>query len=410
MSLRVMVYSHDTFGLGNIRRMLAVSNHLLSAIPGVSVLLVTGSSMIHEFRIRPGLDYIKLPCLSRIGREEYSAKSLGPGIGQLMQIRSGLILAAARDFDPDVVLIDKKPDGVKHELRETLEHLQRHRPGCRIALVLRDILDSAEATVASWKDRKYFQTLRAFFDAVLILGDPAVFDASREYSFPADIRRRTRYCGYLRRPAPSSEESARLRARLRAGGEQQLVLVTPGGGEDGFALVQNYVAGLTTLGSVRSVIVCGPEMPVPQRETVTRLVRDNPSVSVVEFTGEMLSYMAASDVVVAMAGYNTVCEILSLNKRAVTVPRAYPVHEQWIRGERLARLGLIDAIHPDTLNPYRLAQAVKRQLAAGPLPPNFPASLDGLEGVADWVQEAIRPVPQEETAGRLLWSLVSHMS
>ncbi len=410
MSLRVMVYSHDTFGLGNIRRMLAVADHLLSAVPGVSVLLVTGSSMIQEFRIHPGLDYIKVPCLSRVGSDEYSAKSLGTEINQLMQIRSGQILAAARDFNPDVILIDKKPDGVKHELRDTLEHVRKHRPDCRMALVLRDILDSPETTVAAWKERDYFTTLRRFFDAVLVLGDPTVFDTSREYLFPRDIRRRTRFCGYLRRPAPDYAEAVRLRAQLLTGGEQHLVLVTPGGGEDGYALVENYAAGLNELASVRSLIVCGPEMPGHQREAVARLVHGNPSVSVTEFTGELLSSMAASDVVVSMAGYNTVCEILSLNKRAVAVPRTHPVREQWIRGERLARLGLIEVIHPDVLNPKVLVQAVKRQLAAGPFPSGFPASLKGLDGVADWVREAIRPVHQKQFAGRLQWNVASHMS
>lgn len=410
MGLRVMVYSHDTFGLGNIRRMLAVSHHLLAAVPDVSVLLVTGSSMVHEFRMRPGLDYIKLPCLSRVGRDEYSAKSLGTGIGQLMQLRSELILASAREFNPDVVLIDKKPDGVKHELRPTLTHLRTHRPDCRIALVLRDILDSAEATIASWREKNYFATLRSHFDAVLILGAPAVFDAAREYKFPADIRRRTRYCGYLRRPKPSPAETMRCRTGLLSGCEKKLALVTPGGGEDGYALVRNYVAAAASLKEVRSVVVCGPEMPAAQRAEITAAARGNASIAVSEFTGEMLTIMAAADVVVSMAGYNTVCEILSLNKRAVTVPRTHPVREQWIRGERLARLGLLEAIHPDKLTPEGLAEAVNRQLAAGPLPPSFPASLEGLDGVARWVRESLPAKPARENEESVTWNVASLMS
>ncbi len=272
---------------------------------------------------------------------------------------------------------------------------------------MRDILDSAETTRAAWAAKNYFQTLRSYFDAVLILGAPAVFDAAREYRFPSDILRRTRYCGYLRRPKPSAVETARLRAQFMAGGEKKLVLVTPGGGEDGFALVRNYVDGLSQLDGVRSVIVCGPEMPAHQRASITAAVQGNSSVTVTEFTGAMLCYMSAADVVVSMAGYNTVCEILSLNKRAVTVPRAHPVLEQWIRGERLAKLGLLEAIHPDTLTPNGLAQAVQRQLAAGPLPPAFPASLEGLDGVARWVREAIPPVVSQQVQEGMTWNLAS---
>lgn len=404
MSLRVMVYSHDTFGLGNIRRMLAVSNHLLRDIPGVSVLLVTGSPMIQEFRIQPGLDYIKLPCLSRTGRDQYSAKTLGTGIERLLQLRSGLILAAARDFAPDVVLIDKKPDGVKHELRQTLDYLKNTRPQCRIALVLRDILDCPSSTISSWQERGYFRTLREYFESVLVLGDPSVFDAAVEYRFPEDIRSMTRYCGYIRHEAPKSMATALLRSRFLANGESRMVLVTPGGGEDGYALVRNYAEGTSRLRSTRSVIVCGPEMPAAQREAIAQTVARDRSVTVTEFTGEMLGHMAAVDCVVSMAGYNTMCEVLSLRKRSVTSPRVHPVKEQWIRGERLSSLGLTDAIHPDVLTAGNLMDAVNEQLETNS-GASFPASLDGLENVAAWVRDSITPmIKQQEVCGRIPWT------
>ncbi|BDC52106.1 glycosyl transferase [Bryobacterales bacterium F-183] len=400
-----MVYSHDTFGLGNIRRMLAVSNHLLGAIPGVSVLLVTGSPMIQEFRIRPGLDYIKLPCLSRTGRGEYSAKSLGTGIDRLLQLRSGLILAAARDFAPDVVLIDKKPDGVKHELRHTLDFLKHSRPHCRIGLVLRDILDCPASTITSWHEGGYFNTLRQYFDGVLVLGDPTVFDAAAEYRFPEDIRSMTSYCGYIRHHAPASRDTSLQRARFLVNGEKHLVLVTPGGGEDGFALVRCYAEGSAKLRSTRSVIVCGPEMPASQRESIAQIVARDASVSVAEFTGEMLGHMAAADCVVSMAGYNTMCEVLSLRKGSVTCPRVHPVQEQWIRGERLSTLGLTEAIHPGALTPDNLMRAVSTRLDSNRTAA-FPASLDGLDNIAAWIRESALPVAKTAPLGRLAWNAV----
>ncbi|MCC6537725.1 MAG: glycosyltransferase [Bryobacterales bacterium] len=413
MSLRVMVYSHDTFGLGNIRRMLAVSDHLLQAVPGASVLLVTGSPMVQAFRMRQGLDYIKLPCLSRVGKDEYSAKSLGTGIGQLMQLRSELIAAAAREFDPDVLLVDKKPDGVKHELRPALQQIRRRRPDCRIALVLRDILDAPDSTRASWRERKHFETLRAYFNAVLVLGTPDIFDAAQEYGFPRDIRRITHYCGYIRRPSPAPADVAALRSELLAGGESKLVLVTPGGGEDGYALVKNYVAGLAPRPDVHSLIVCGPEMPTAQRAAIAAMVNQHPHVTVTEFQGDMFACMAAADLVVSMAGYNTVCEILSLNQRAVTVPRVAPVQEQCIRAERLQQLGLIEAIHATQLTPARLAGAVARQLDTPARPAAFPASLRGLDEVAAWVRRSL-PRPSASSSSsvnkELVWNLASLMS
>ena len=42
--------------------------------------------------------------------------------------------------------------------------------------------------------------------------------------------------------------------------------------------------------------------------------------------------------VVAMAGYNTFCEILSLDKRAILVPRTKPREEQLLRALRTTRM------------------------------------------------------------------------
>ena len=93
-----------------------------------------------------------------------------------------------------------------------------------------------------------------------------------------------------------------------------------------------------------------------------------------------MGYLAAADLVVAMAGYNTICEILSLQKRAVTVPRVKPVLEQLMRASCLARLGAIDTIHPHHLTPQLLARKVTAQLQAT-RPPAIASAIDlsGLE-------------------------------
>ncbi len=62
---KILVYSHDTYGLGNIRRMLELSAHLVDNDPNVCVLILSGSPMLHAFRIPARIDYVKLPCLSR---------------------------------------------------------------------------------------------------------------------------------------------------------------------------------------------------------------------------------------------------------------------------------------------------------------------------------------------------------
>lgn len=76
ISPRILLYSHDTFGLGNIRRTLLLAQEVIEQYPKAAVLLITGSQMIHSFRIPEGVDYIKLPCLDRIDAERYESRFL----------------------------------------------------------------------------------------------------------------------------------------------------------------------------------------------------------------------------------------------------------------------------------------------------------------------------------------------
>jgi predicted glycosyltransferase len=158
-----------------------------------------------------------------------------------------------------------------------------------------------------------------------------------------------------------------------------MILVTTGGGEDGLSLIRTYLLGLRALGnegSWKSLIITGPELSGPHKREVIRLSSGCSGARVIEFTREMMTYVGAADVVVAMAGYNTICEILSLRKRAVIVPRIAPVAEQRIRAERMARLSLFRMIHPAELTPQTLMHAVKSEVEALAACPQAPASID----------------------------------
>src|SRR5256886_15662081 len=95
-----------------------------------------------------------------------------------------------------------------------------------------------------------------------------------------------------------------------------------------------------------------------------RLAAAHPGLVIQEFNNDMMGCIDAADLVVSMAGYNTICEILSLRKRAIVVPRVRPVQEQWMRAERLAQLGVLRSLHPDHVTPTKLISAVTEELNA----------------------------------------------
>ena len=371
---KLLIYSHDTFGLGNIRRIMNVATYLHRAIPDLSILIVTGSPMIQSFRIPKGIDYIKLPCLSRTEREGYSAKYLDSNISEVIRLRSDLILSAVLNFKPDIMLIDKKPYGIKHELRETLNLVKNYLPRTKTILLLRDILDAPATTTKVWEDNGYYEAVKSAYDLVLVLGKPEIFDPRVEYGFPFSVSEKVEFCGYIQ-PQFLLRDRDAIRQELQVKSAERLVLVTPGGGEDGHALIQTYIQALQQMprgARIRSLIVTGPEMSESQRHSLNQSALQFPGVSMLEFTNDLPSYMNASDLVVSMGGYNTVCEILSLKKRAIIVPRVRPVEEQWIRAERMANLDLLATIHPDSLTPQGLLRTILAELSSDqPLRPTL---------------------------------------
>ena len=353
---RIMVYSHDAFGLGNIRRMLAICQYLLKSIPNLSILLISGSPMLQSFRLPMGLDYIKLPCLNRGFSGNMAVKYLNADINSILQLRAELILAAAKNYQPDLVLVDKKPSGIQGELDLTIDYLKNNLPATQWVLLLRDILDTPAKTVNEWEKEGYYLQVESIYDRILVVGMQKIFDICREYQFNNKIASKVRFCGYIRKQSGLKNRRT-VRQELDIKPDEKLVLVTPGGGEDGYYLISNYLTGLEQnrdrfcQEKVRTVIFCGAEMPSHQQKQIYQQAASYPEVTVLEFTDDMMSYINTADLVVSMCGYNTITEVLQKGKKALVVPRIKPGQEQLIRAQSMAKAGLIKMIHPELLNP-----------------------------------------------------------
>jgi predicted glycosyltransferase len=157
-----------------------------------------------------------------------------------------------------------------------------------------------------------------------------------------------------------------------------------------------------------SLLICGPSLPAPERDRIINLSRHHSHVIVREFMGDLMSHLAAADAIVSMAGYNTVCEVLTLGKRAVVVPRMRPVQEQWIRAERMDRLGLVRAIHPDNLDPAFLARSVASEILSTDEPPPPRVDLNALERIAELVENLRHECSHED--GHPLATDAAHVS
>src|SRR5947208_14258178 len=122
---RILLYSHDTFGLGNIRRSLLLGELFGSDYPQGAVLLMTGSPMIQAFRIPDRMDYVKLPCVNRVNAEHYEPQFLLDCAPEARQTPRDLLERKALALRPDLPIVDKRAAGVGGGLLATLPTLRR---------------------------------------------------------------------------------------------------------------------------------------------------------------------------------------------------------------------------------------------------------------------------------------------
>ena len=189
---KILLYSHDTFGLGNIRRTLLLAEALTDEYPRAAILIVTGSPMIHAFRIPDGVDYIKLPCLDRIDADRYEPLYLSTCSKEVKRTRREILKNAVLGFGPDLMIVDKRPTGIDGELCVALHALRERHRRTKLVLGLRDILDDRERVIPSLKRSKFFEAVERFYDEVWVYGVETLFDAVTEYRFPRPVARKRR--------------------------------------------------------------------------------------------------------------------------------------------------------------------------------------------------------------------------
>ncbi len=399
---RILMYSQDSFGLGHLRRATNLANALVAQRNDLSVLLVVDSPVAPFFALGPNIDFVKLPTVVKVDAGVFRTGRMRIGYDQVREMRSNLLREIVLRFAPHLALVDHMPGGANRELLPTLRMIERRRLPTRMVLGLRDIIDKPAVTREVWRREGVYQAMKRHYHRVLIYGTPAVFPTAEEYGVTQAMGDRVEYCGYLCNMDPV-KEPARVREKLELQGP--IVAVMAGGGADAFGLMRTYLQAAKLLGtrlSFSTLMVTGPFMPEEERAAL----RDRAGelgVQVKTTIGDTLSQINAADVVVSMAGYNTLSEILRFGKRAIVVPRAGPSAEQTMRARMFALRGLVDVLEPADLDARALALALERALTGAPLPsPRMQPALDGVARATAVLledlpagQQAVGPGPLE---------------
>jgi len=379
MQDRVLIYSHDSFGLGHLRRCRAIAHALASRHPEMSVLILSGSPIIGSFTFGPRIDFVRVPGVVKMRNGEYTSQSLRMDVEDTLALRASIIRNTAEAFRPDLFLVDKEPWGLHGELSGTLELLSGR--GVPLVLGLRDVMDEPALLAPEWERKNVMPALTDLYDEIWVYGLPQICDPLAGIELPHSVRRKMVFTGYLRRSAlhpPAAEAPA-------AAFDEPYLLVTPGGGGDGAALVDWVLRGYEHDRSCPypALIVLGPFMPGEHKAELLERVERLEAVRAITFDPGIEALIEDAAGIVAMGGYNTFCEILSFDRPALVVPRTEPRREQIIRARRAAELGLLKCLVDDGTRDAATMATALRHLPQQRRPSEIvvPGLLDGLDNV-----------------------------
>jgi predicted glycosyltransferase len=375
---RVLIYSHDTFGLGHLRRSRAIANALVQERPGLSVVIISGSPVIGNFEFGSGVDYVRIPGVTKLPDGDYRSVNLNVAVDEAVSLREALILQTAETFKPDIFIVDKEPTGFRGEVVPALDRLKKR--GCRLVLGIRDILDEPALLAAEWERKGAQDALLRYYDEIWVYGLKDIYEPLGALGLSREVARRVAYTGYLRRELPQQSALTRYPKMTKS----PFILVTTGGGGDGEDLIDWVISAYETDPALEipSLIVFGPFINRDRRRGFWERIARHPKLDALAFDTKIEVLMQKAAAVVAMGGYNTFCEILSRDKRALIVPRTRPRLEQHIRALEAERLGLARMLGEDNgaRDPVRMAEAL-RALPDQPRPSEvtIPGLLDGLD-------------------------------
>lgn len=354
----ILMYSHDTYGLGHIRRTMAIARHLRT--PDINILILTGSPIAGRFSFPEQIDFVRIPGMIKKTNEEYLPLSIKINARHALEIRKNIITATAKAFQPHLFIVDKEPLGLKKEILPTLQWLRRCLPGTRTILGLRDIMDDAETVKKDWMKKGVYDILDKLYDEIWVYGIQDFYDPIAEYAIPENISKKMYFTGYIPRKVPTRESVKKIKKEQGVKKGEKLVVVTTGGGGDGYAVMDAYLSMVETEGhqnSFKSILITGPFMPKQQRKEVSKRAK-RLGIRTFHFFRQMEKILSGADVVVSMGGYNTLCEVLSQGTISMVIPRETPRMEQTIRAKVFHGQKLVEYIPWNSFAPTVLGEKI----------------------------------------------------
>lgn len=389
IALKIFIYCQHVWGLGHVFRILEIARALKSH----DVILVTGGPAV-EIPLPVNVRRVQLPVLRMLADKQLVADD-DRGLDDIWAERMAVLHALFRAERPDVFIVELYPLGrtaFGRELDPLLASIRSGRlPRCRVYCSVRDILVAKRDPQAY--EARVSRKLNRWFDALLVHADPRLIRLDDTFSTVAAIEIPVVYTGYVARPVTQRESEAqafRLKNDLQT--DEKLIVVSAGGGQSGYPLMTALLAAQGHLAArlpVRMAMFTGPYISDTKRAALQAAA--GPGVLIQGFATDFGRWMAAADLSVSMAGYNTCMDLLANQVPAMVWPFDGD-REQPLRAARLADRGWVSVLKTADLETEALAARIEQALTCAPRT-GAQIDLQGASRTASYVEQTppLRP-------------------
>ena len=327
--LDYLLYAHDGRGLGHVSRTTAVGLALKRLYPESRILLITGSAKTQMMVGRGSLDWIKLPSYQTIltgGKSEGRDGEAGFYKSVLGNLRTEMIADMVKVLRPRCLLVDHNPLGKRQELRQALD--QSADGDCCRLLGLRAIVGEDKAVWSA-------ETARIFnehFQDVLWYGDSGVLSDGQIQRITHHFNRSPVEMGYVSRV----RELAHL-YKEDADQEEPVgcTVSIPWFGSHTAELLSSLQEALSAMGDGWGR--CDLYIEPSRTREVKELFDPLSFCTVAPIGDRYIGSLITSRVALIYGGYNSILDVLALNRPALVVLRATRDREQQEHLELLQR-------------------------------------------------------------------------
>ncbi len=380
--MKILVYCQHVLGIGHLFRTLEI----VRAMKGHEVTLVLGGPPA-SLSLPEHVRVVRLPAL----RMDENFSGLFPvnpdhSLEEVKTERTAMLCSLAKEMNPDVIMIELFPFGRNGFSFELLPLLRAVRSGelppAKVVCSLRDILVEKEDQAKF--EQRAIERINSLFDALLVHGDPKVIPLDETFSRVNDITIPVVYTGYISETS-SPEDVGNLREQIRLQPEEKLIVVSAGGGNVGFRLLETALKAYDLLEyPVRMQVFTGPYLTVEDFSALKG--KSVPGVRVDRFAGNFPAWLAAADLSISMGGYNTTMNVLAAGTSALILPFSQN-REQRLRIERLAPISNITMLEAEKLSRGYLADSISSSIRKQKQVPAI--QLEGAAGTNQWLSEEI---------------------